>query len=294
MRHCSNPAVSFTRLLMLLALLLSVVSGCAEREQAECPTDGLLRMDFRWPEDCEVAGTQVWISDGQDGTLHTSCRCDAYSHELRLPQGIYSIRSANTDFINADYIGNGIIRIRKDNAKGTLLNVGKVYCTGVDGITVEAGGLPAEVVLHHKNVVRTIRLVLDTEGIGPFEMMELRLSGIVPSVCVSDGSDAGEPAEDAGVTVRTNSRGDSGTRHTAVMSVFGWRGANTLTATVHRAGGSVETVLPQEIGSLLDGLSASGGSGYITLKMSSGEIGVSVTVSSWQSGTGTGTVGCRS
>lgn len=275
----------------LFALLLSAISGCVERELAERPAGGLLRMDFRWPEDCEVAGTRVWIQD-KDGTPHTSCLCDAYSHELRLPQGVYSIRSVNTDLINADCGDDGIIRARKDNAKGTLLNVGKVYCAGADGITVEGGDRPAEIILHHKNVVKTIRLVLDTEEIGPFEVMELSLSGIVPSVRVSDGSDAGDSAEDAGVTVGINSRGASDACYTVEMSVFGWRGDNTLTATIHRAGGSVETILPQEIGSLLDGLSESGGSGYIMLKMSDGgEIGVSVTVCSWQSGTGSGTVG---
>lgn len=276
---------------VLLALLVCLAGGCVERELTERPADGVLRVDFRWPEECEPDGTQIFIHT-PDGTLYTSQSCDAYSHEFRLPRGVYSIRSVNTGLINADCTDASIIRARTDPAKGTLLNVGNVCCTGADGIPVEAGDEPTEIVLHHRNAVKTIRFELDTEEVGPFETMELRLSGIVPSVRVSDGSDAGEPEGSVETTVETDSRDVSATRHTASVSVFGWRGSNTLTATVHRAGGTVETALPQEIGSLLDELSESGGTVRITLRMpDGGEIGVSVTVSSWQEGTGSGTVG---
>lgn len=278
---------------VLPALLVCLAGGCVERELTERPADGVLRVDFRWPEECEPDGTQVFIHT-PDGTLYTSQSCDAYSHEFRLPRGVYSIRSVNTGPVNADCTDASVIRARTDPAKGTLLNVGNVCCTGADGITVEAGGEPTGIVLHHRNAVRTIRFELDTEEIGPFETMELRLTGIVPSVRVSDGSDAGEPegAVETTVEVETDSRNVSATRHTASMSVFGWRGSNTLTATVHRADGTIEDALPQEIGSLLDGLSDSGGTVYITLRMpDGGEIGVSVTVSSWQDGTGSGSVG---
>ncbi len=277
---------------VLPALLVCLAGGCVERELTERPTDGVLRVEFRWPEECEPDGTQVFIHT-PDGTLYTSQSCDAYSHEFRLPRGVYSIRSVNTGPVNADCTDASIIRARTDPAKGTLLNVGNVCCTGADRIEV-TGGTPAEVTLHHRNAVKTIRFELDTEEVGPFETMELRLSGIVPSVCVSDGSDAGEPegAVETTVEVETDSRNVSATRHTASMSVFGWRGGNTLTATVHRAGGTIEDALPQEIGSLLDELSESGGTVRITLRMpDGGEIGVSVTVSSWQEGTGSGTVG---
>lgn len=278
---------------VLPALFVCLAGGCVERELTERPSDGVLRVDFRWPEECEPDGTQIFIHT-PDGTLYTSQSCDAYGHEFRLPRGVYSIRSVNTGLINADCTDASIIRARTDPAKGTLLNVGNVCCTGADGIPVEAGGEPTGIVLHHRNAVRTIRFELDTEEVGPFETMELRLSGIVPSVRVSDGSDAGEPEESVETTVEveTDSRDVSATRHTASVSVFGWRGSNTLTATVHRADGTVENALPQEIGSLLDELSESGGTVRITLRMpDGGEIGVSVTVSSWQEGTGSGTVG---
>lgn len=277
----------------LIAVLAFIASGCVERDllERELPSEGLLRVNFSWPEECNVPGARLWLC-APDGTLLGDEMCDAYSHEFTAAPGVYSLCTVNTDLINADCIGSEMVRARMDNKKGILMNVGKVYCTGVDNIAVKAGDQPTEVTLCPKNAVRTIRFELDTEGVGSFEAMELRLSGIVPSVRVSDGGDAGESTGDAGATVKTDNRAVSTTSHTAEMSVFGWRGENVLTATVHRADGSVVTSVPQEIGSQLDKFSESGVPVHITLRMpDGGEIGLSVTVSAWQSGTGSGTVG---
>lgn len=277
----------------LFAVLAFIASGCVERGllERELPSEGLLRVNFSWPEECNVPGARLWLC-APDGTLLADEMCDAVGHEFVIAQGVYSLRSVNTGFINADCIGSETVRARTDNEKGILMNVGKVYCTGADNIAVKADNGTTEITLHPKNAVKTIRFELDTEDVGPFEAMELRLSGIVPSVRISDGGDAGEPTGDVGAMVKTDNRAVSTTSHTAGMSVFGWRGENVLTATVHRADGSVETSVPQEIGDLLDKFSESGIPIHITLRMpDGGEIDLSVTVSAWQSGTGSGTVG---
>ncbi|UVR25560.1 FimB/Mfa2 family fimbrial subunit [Parabacteroides distasonis] len=277
----------------LFAVLAFITSGCVERDllERELPSEGLLRVNFSWPEESDVPGARLWLC-APDGMPLADELCDAVNHEFIIMQGIYSLRTVNTGLINADCIGPDMVRARTDNGKGILMNVGKVYCTGADNISVKADNGTTEVTLHPKNAVRTIRFELDTEGVGPFEAMELRLSGIVPSVRISDGGDAGEPTGDASATVKAEGRAVSATSHTAEMSVFGWRGENVLTATVHRADGSVETSVPQEIGDLLDKFSESGVPIHITLRMpDGGEIGLSVTVSAWQIGTGSGTVG---
>lgn len=277
----------------LFAVLVFILSGCVERDllERELPSEGLLRVNYLWPEECDVQGARIWLC-APDGTPLADELCDAVSHEFTAAPGDYSLRSVNTGLINADCIGPDMVRARTDNGKGILMNVGKVYRAGADNIAVKAGDRPTEVTLYPKNAVRTVRFELDTEGVGSFEAMELRLSGIVPSVRISDGGDAGEPTGDAGATVKTEGRAVSTTRHTAEMSVFGWRGENVLTAIVRRADGSVATSVPLEIGDLLNKFSESGVPIHITLRMpDGGEIGLSVTVSAWQSGTGSGTVG---
>lgn len=276
----------------LFAAVAFITSGCVERDLLERgrPTEGILRVNYSWPKECDVQGARIWLC-ATDGTPIADEQCDAVSHEFTAAPGVYSLRTINTGFINADCIGSETVRAREDSGKGILMNVGKVYCAGTDNIAVKAGEQPTEVTLRPKNAVKTIRFELDTESVGPFETMELRLSGIVPSVRISDGGDAGEPTDDVGATVQAGGRAVSVTSHTTEMSVFGWRGENVLTAIIRRADGSVETSVPQEISDLLDEFSESGIPVRITLKMPDGsEIGLSVTVSAWQSGTGSGTV----
>lgn len=277
----------------LFAVLAFITSGCVERDllERERLSEGLLHVNFSWPEGCDVPGARIWLY-APDGEPLADELCDAYSHEFILMKGFYSLRTVNTDLINADCTGFGTVRAREDSGKGMLMNVGKVYCTGADNIAVKADNEPTEITLCPKNAVKTIRFELDTKDVGEFEAMELRLSGIIPSVRISDGNDAGETTGYVGARVQAESRAGSATYHSAEMSVFGWRGENMLTAIVRRADGSVETSVPQEIGDLLDKFSESGVPVHITLRMpDGGEIGLSVTVSSWQSGTGSGTVG---
>ena len=284
-----NPGLKTYMGAVLWAMLL-LSPGCVERQLEERVPDALLSIEFRWPDDFMAEGVQIWILDG-NGSLHTTSLCDASRHELTLPTGIYSIRSVNTGIVNADCVDTGIIRARKDETTGLLLNVGNIYCAGAEEITVQGGVEPVELVLQHKNLVRTIRFELNIEEVGEFVKMELQLSGIVPSVRVSDGMDAGEPTGKIGATVRQERRSGSGTSNTAEISVLGWRGNNLLTGTISRPGGEVESIIPQDIRSRLDGIPDSGGSVSFQVKISSGvEIGISVSVTSWKSGTGIGTV----
>lgn len=285
MRHysCYIKAAS-----LILLLLLTV--GCVERELTERPSVGILRVGFSWPGECGVTGARIWLDDSE-GRLLADEQCDAYGYAFHVAQGVYSICSVNTDMINADCTGSQTVRAREDREKGILLNVGKVYCAGEDRIAVSAGSRPTEVTLHPENVVKTIRFILYTEDAGPFDMLELRLSGIVPSVRICDGDDAGEPVAYGGTTVGAGSRASSSPTYAAEMSVFGWRGENLLTATIYRSDGSVETSVPQEIGDFLDQSAENGIPIRIVLNLPGGrEIALSVTVNAWQSGTGSGTV----
>ena len=283
------PYIKYVGVVLLSAVALV---GCSERELSERPADGPLKINLVWPEGESVAGARLWLYDNS-GSLHTAILdCAAEGHECRVPAGTYTLLVANADCTNADCAKpeswqEHCMKVGMDDATRTLRHVDDVFCTGVTEVTVTRGNRPAEVTLCPENRVRKLHFRITPEHIDDVAGLELRLTGIVPSVRLLDGEDAGE----ATGAVLAEAHADAGGLYTADMSVFGWRGENIVTTTVRHTDGHTVTTEPEDIGTQLQALPEEGGTVNITLTLpDGGEIELSVAVDAWESGSGSGTV----
>lgn len=274
-------------------LLLSVTAlvGCAERELSERPADGVLKINLVWPDGQSVAGGRLWLY-GEDGSLHRAIDCAAAGHECRVPAGMYTILSANADCSNADCEKpeswqEHCMKAGSDAGSNTLQHVGKVFCTGTKDVTVLRGNRPTEITLCPKNTVKRLHFRITPEYIADIAGMNVHMTGVVPSVRLIDGCDAGEPTGEVAATAKSEADGF----YSADMSVFGWRGENLVTATVRHTDGREGTTVPQDLSEQLGRLPDEGGTVDLTLVLpDGGEIALTVTVEAWESGSGSGTV----
>lgn len=274
-------------------LLLSVTAlvGCAERELSERPSDGVLKIDLVWPDGQSVAGGRLWLY-GSNGLLFAAMECSAVGYEGRVPADTYTILAANSDCANADCEKpeswqEHCMKAGSDAGTNTLRHVGKVFCTGTKDVTVLRGNRPTEVTLCPKNTVKRLHFRIAPDYIDDIAEMNVRMTGVVPSVRLIDGCDAGEPTGEVTATAKSETDG----LYSADMSVFGWRGENLVTATVRHTDGREETTVPQDLSERLGRLPEEGGTVDLTLVLpDGGEIALTVTVEAWESGSGSGTV----
>lgn len=288
MRNIPYIIIGYVGVLLLSAAALT---GCAERELSERPADGVLKIDLVWPDGQSVAGGRLWLY-GEDGSLHRAIDCAAAGHECRVPAGRYTILSANADCSNADCEKpeswqEHCMKASIDTETNTLRHVGKVFCTGMKEVRVKPGNRPTEVSLCPKNTVKRLHFRIAPDYIDDIAGMNVRMTGIVPSVRLIDGCDAGEPTGEVTAAAKSETDGF----YSADMSVFGWRGENLVTATVRHTDGREETTVPQDLGEQLGRLPEEGGTVDLTLVLpDGGEIALTVTVEAWESGSGSGTV----
>lgn len=274
-------------------LLLSVTAlvGCAERELSERPADGVLKINLVWPDGQSVAGGRLWLY-GEDGSLHRAIDCVAAGHECRVPAGTYTILAANSDCANADCHRSEswqehCMKASIDTETNTLQHVGKVFCIGTKDVSVQRGNRPTEITLCPKNTVKRLHFRIAPDYIDDIAEMNVRMTGIVTSVRLINGCDAGEPTGEVTAAVKSETDGV----YSADMSVFGWRGENLVTATVRHTDGREETTMPQDLSEQLGQLPDEGGTVDLTLLLpDGGEIALTVTVEAWESGSGSGTV----
>lgn len=275
-----------------MSLAAVVLCGCTERSLDGRPADGPLKIDLVWPDGQSVDGARILLY-GSDGELLLSSECASGGYQGRVAADTYTVLVVNTDCSNADYEHPESWRecrmaARMDTGEHTLQQVGRVFCIGTTGVTVMRGNQPTEITMYPQNAVRKINFRIDPGYIDDIADMEVRLGGIVPSVNLMDGKDAGETTGD----VMAPAHAETGGIYSADMSVFGWRGGNIVTVTVSHSDGSSETTMPQDISSQLAKLPPEGGTVNIVLTLpDGGQIGLTVTVDAWQSGTGSGTVG---
>ena len=283
--------------ILLFAAALSAMGGCTERELSDRPADGPLRIHIEWPAEASSDGTP----DGahlllyrSDGTLHQHITCEAEGHECRVPADTYTILAVNSDYSNtsaANHESHQQCCMMADGhptEEGTLMHVGNVYSTGTSGITVNPGNEATKVTLYPENRVKLITFDIDPNYIEAIASMQLRMTGIVPSVRVSDGQDMGEETQQLLAEAQAQEDGN----YLAYMSVFGWRGENIVTAELEYSDGRKgQTTIPQDISGQLADLPDDGGTVHITLELpDGGEISLTVTVEAWREGTGSGTV----
>lgn len=275
----------------MLLLSAAALTGCAERELSERPADGVLKINLVWPDGQSVAGGRIWLY-GSNGLLFAAMECSAVGYEGRVPADTYTILTANSDCANADCEKpeswqEHCMKAGSDAGSNTLQHVGKVFCTGTKEVRVKPGNRPTEVTLCPKNTVKRLHFRIAPDYVDDIAGMNVRMTGVVPSVRLIDGCDAGEPTGEVTATAKSEADG----LYSADMSVFGWRGENLVTATVRHTDGSKETTVPQDLGERLGRLPEEGGTVDLTLVLpDGGEIALTVTVEAWESGSGSGTV----
>lgn len=281
---------------MSFAVLLTagIGNGCTERELSERPDDGPLKIRIVWPEEVteEVSGARLLLYRS-DGSLHQEIACGTDGHECRVPADTYTILVVNADCTNAGCMEHEsaaeccMCADAHPTEEGVVQHVQHVYSIGEESIEVRPGNTACEVTLYPQNRVKHLHFDIDPDYVDDIAGMTLRMTGVVPSVRLADGSDA----QDETQHVLADASAAEDGRYAADMSVFGWRGENIVTATVRYTDGSAETTLPQDIGKQLAQLPEEGGTVNVTLALpDGGEIALTVTVKAWESGTGSGTV----
>lgn len=293
------------RVVLTAAVVLSVF-GCAERELSERPADGVLKIDLVWPDGQSVTGGRIWLY-GSNGLLHAATECSAGGYEGRVPADTYTILAANSDCANADCEKpeswqEHCMKASIDTETNTLRHVGKVFCIGTKDVSVQRGNRATEITLYPKNTVKRLHFRIAPDYIDDIAGMNVRMTGVIPSVRLLDGSDAGETTGEVTATAKIETgtvesakknitKEAVGGLYSADMSVFGWRGENIVSVTIGHSDGSTETTVPQDLGEQLAQLPEEGGTVGITLALpDGGEITLSVTVRAWDSGSGSGTV----
>ncbi len=277
-------------------LTAAALAGCTERKLSERPADGPLIINLDWTEATEgtshtVTGADIYLY-ASDGTLYKHITSAPEGHEERVPADTYTILCVNADCMNATCQDESdehecCMHADADSVQGVVEHVYRVYVTGTDSVTVKRGNIPTEVTLYPQNVVKYLHFNLDPGYITRITDMEIRMTGVVPSVYMMDGSETAETLQSIIAPAEREENGD----YTADMSVFGWRGENILTATITYEDGSVEETVPNDISDELGELPEEGGEIDVTLTLpDGGEIGLTVTVTPWEEGTGSGDV----
>lgn len=282
------------RMSFAVLLTVGIGSGCTERELSERPDDGPLKIRIVWPGETakEVSGARLLLYRS-DGALHKEIACGADGHECRVPADTYTILTVNADCANAGYMGHEsaaaccMCAEAHPTEEDVVQHVRHVYSTGEGGIEVRPGNAASEVTLYPQNRVKHLHFDINPDYVDNIAGMTLRMTGVVPSVRLADGSDAqGETRH-----VLANTSAADGGHYAADMSVFGWRGNNIVTVTIRHTDGHTVTTEPMDISNDLAGLPGEGGTVNITLTLpDGGEIELSVTVDAWESGSGSGTV----
>lgn len=275
-----------------IILFVGILGGCTERELSERPSDGPLKIYIKWPENTDVDGAHLLLYRS-DGTLHADIKCEAAGHECRVPEDTYTILVSNSDCSNAECMNHELhyeccmCAKAHPTEEGVLQHVQNVYCIGEHGIEVKPGNRVCEVTLYPQNRVKYLHFDIDPTYVDDIQQMQLRMTGVVPSILLADGSDTQEETQH----VLANTSVMKNRHYIADMSVFGWRGQNLVTAEITYTDGREEISLPQDIGEQLTALPKEGGTINITLELpSGGEILLTVTVETWENGTGSGTV----
>lgn len=278
-------------------LLAGTTSGCTKRSLSQRPSDGPLKIEFVWPGETAAAkavptGAQVLLY-GSDGSLFRTVQCSAEGHECRVPADTYTVLVVNSDRSNAvcdqeeSHRDCCVVAADDPDNENAVRHVDNVYCIGEERVEVKPGNTTTTVTLYPQDVVKRIRFSIDPDYIDDIESLGLGMTGVVPSVCLKDCSDA----QDGTKNIRAEAQPEGTTGlYTARMSVFGWRGRNIVTATIRHTDGSEETTVPQDISSQLQALADDGGTVAVTLGLpDGGEIAVTATVESWGTGNGSGT-----
>lgn len=277
---------------LAIILFAGILDGCTERELSERPSDGPLKIHIEWPENAEVKGAHLLLYRS-NGTLHANIECGTEGHECRVPEDTYTILVSNSDYSNAECTNHKslheccICAKAHPTEEGVLQHVKNVYCIGENGIKINAGNQVSEVTLYPRNRVKYLHFDINPAYVDDIQQMQLRMTGVIPSVLLIDGSDTQADTQHILADVSTAGNG----HYAADMSVFGWRGQNLVTVEITYTDNRQEVSLPQDIGQQLAALSEEGGTINITLELpSGGDILLNVTVNSWENGTGSGIV----
>lgn len=274
-------------------------SGCVERELSLRPSDGPLKVDFEWPEEAMSGGNSVegahLLLYGSDGTMFKHYECSPDGFEGRVPADTYILLLINSDFMNSDCAHDEssedccVYALQTEDSEGTLMQVYNVYCTGIGGVTVAPGNNPTEVTMYPENVVKHLTFDIDPNYVENISELHITMSGVIPSVRLLDGADAGDQTQS--VSAEASPREDG--TYAGSMSVFGWRGDNIVTAEiVYSDGREPQTSIGVDIGDQLEALPEEGGSVDIVLELpDGGEIDITIGVEPWKPGTGSGIVG---
>lgn len=289
--------IKYTGVLLAATALLS--SGCVERQLSQRPFDGPLKVNLVWPE--AVAGETVDVDGavlylyGSDGALYRKVECAPEGYEARVPADNYTILAVNSDCSGAagqhedDAALNSMRALPLEGNAEYLQHVADVFCIGISDVEVAKGNVVTEVTMCPENTVKYLTFEIDPDYVEAVASMRLKMTGVVPSVSLSDGNDAGEEAR--AVLAAAEALGDG--NWSAFMSVFGWKGENVVSADVEYSDGrEPQTSVGVDISDQLGALPEDGGVVEVTLEMpDGGEIAISISVDPWRRGTGSGVVG---
>lgn len=290
--------MKYIKAILFSISLVLTLGSCTERRLSIRPADGPLRINFVWPDGSdgtpvEVQGAHLWLY-GSDGTLYAAEQTGAEGYEARVPADTYIAIVVNDGCENAGYHGeessSSCCMAAEDDAAhaGYLMQVDRVYCTGIGDITVNRGNVATEVTMYPENVVKYITFDIDPNYLDDIEQMQISMTGVVPSVYTMTGAYTSEPS--GSVLADTQEQTDG--HFTGFMSVFGWDGSSTVTADIVFEGGETGTTIPVDISDELDGLPEEGGTVDVTLELENGgSISLTVTVTPWRTGTGGGIAG---
>lgn len=289
--------IKYTGALLAAAVLLT--SGCVERKLSPRPFDGPLKVNLVWPgsvsgEPVDVDGAVLYLY-GSDGALYQKVECASEGYEARVPADSYTILAINSDCVNTmsqhedDAARNSVRALSPEGMEEYLRHVADVFCIGTADVEVASGNVATEVTMYPENTVKYLNFEVDPDYVEAIESLRLVMTGVVPSVKLSDGDDFGEETR----KVFADAEPVGGGRYTASMSVFGWRGENVVTAEVHYSDGRDPQIsIGVDISDQLDDLPEDGGNVDITIEMpDGGEIDLSISVAPWKHGTGSGIVG---
>lgn len=276
-------------------MCVSILGSCVERdllERSKLQIDGILKIYFEWPNNAEVKGARLLLYRS-DGTLYDDVKCMSQVYECKVPADTYTALVANIDCVNAGYeetetaVDCCVNADRHPTEEGVLQQVAHIYSIGQENIKVKAEKEITTVTLAPKNRVKNLLFDVNPINITNIRSMRLRMTGIIPSIYVADGSDTGAETKQVLTNVELNADG----HYIGSMSVLGWRSENLITAEITYEDERFEISLPSNIEDQLAALPEEGGIIYLTLEFpSGGKVTIVVTVEIWETGTGSGII----